>query len=221
MLTHCRLPECQFVVPTPQGPQERLALHPPATETTEFSENRNCPRNTSRWHNPDRKEFPALPSQESNPSWVHDKLRRRVLQPTEKLVDGELGVEKQGKETLDKAQQEEKQQQEMFIANDGQHGKSYHITLVTSLKACAKQKDLQRGISIHADIVRRGLLETNVFVGSSLVNLYVKCGTLEKAQHVFNEILVRDAISWNALLAGYAQHERGEEALDCFEQMQL
>eukprot|EP00250_Pteridium_aquilinum_P008423 c1792_g1_i1 orf=1-459(-) len=54
------------------------------------------------------------------------------------------------------------------------------VHLVASLKACAKQKDLRRGAKLHIDIIRRGLLKSNVFVGTALVNLYAKCGVLEK-----------------------------------------
>lgn len=105
--------------------------------------------------------------------------------------------------------------------SDALHGKSQEVLLVTSLKEYTKQKDLLRGHRLHAEIVRSGLLETNVFVGSSLVSLYAKCGKIEKAEHVFNEVSVRDAVTWNALLAGYAHHGFCEEALDSFERLQL
>ncbi|KAI5073976.1 hypothetical protein GOP47_0011989 [Adiantum capillus-veneris] len=116
------------------------------------------------------------------------------------------------------AQKQEGQQRGALKTN---HTKSQNISIVAALKVCATQRDLCRGSRLHADIIQKGLLETNIFIGSCLISLYVKCGALEKAQHVFNELLVRDSISWNALIAGYAQHERSKQALDCFEQMQL
>eukprot|EP00250_Pteridium_aquilinum_P027703 c35530_g1_i1 orf=207-584(+) len=74
------------------------------------------------------------------------------------------------------------------------------------LKACAKQKDLHRGSRVHADVVRRGLLESNIHIGNTLVNMYAKCGALEKAREVFNKLPARNVASWNVLIAGYAHH---------------
>eukprot|EP00250_Pteridium_aquilinum_P020158 c24727_g1_i1 orf=1264-1689(+) len=48
-------------------------------------------------------------------------------------------------------------------------------TFVALLKACTKLKDLINGYRIHGQIARMGLLETDVFVGSSLVDMYAKC----------------------------------------------
>eukprot|EP00250_Pteridium_aquilinum_P019334 c24391_g4_i1 orf=349-705(+) len=93
------------------------------------------------------------------------------------------------------------------------------ITLVALLKACVKEKDLYKGSRLHADVLKRGLLQENIFVGGTLVNLYAKAGALAKAQQVFDELLARDVVSWTALIAGYCEHGHGEEALNCFEQM--
>eukprot|EP00250_Pteridium_aquilinum_P005543 c15617_g2_i1 orf=3-845(-) len=57
-------------------------------------------------------------------------------------------------------------------------------TLVALIKACTKLKDLEKGSRLHAEIVRTGLLESDLFVGSSLVYMYTKCGCLAKAQEV-------------------------------------
>eukprot|EP00250_Pteridium_aquilinum_P018259 c2400_g1_i1 orf=2-256(-) len=45
------------------------------------------------------------------------------------------------------------------------------LTFIASLKACAKQKDLQTGSRIHTDIIRCGLLEKNIFVGNTLISM--------------------------------------------------
>ena len=92
-------------------------------------------------------------------------------------------------------------------------------SIVASLNVCSKQKDLRKGIQIHDHILKKGFLQKDIYIGSALVSLYAKCGSLKKAHEVFNELHVRDVISWNALIGGYAQHGYGEEALDCFELM--
>ncbi|KAI5067685.1 hypothetical protein GOP47_0018213 [Adiantum capillus-veneris] len=95
------------------------------------------------------------------------------------------------------------------------------ISFVASLKACAKRKDLQRGIDIHGQIDKTELLQTNTFVSSSLVNMYAKCGSMAKAQEVFDMLQHHNIILWNALITGYAQNGDGRKALNCFERMQI
>ncbi|KAI5083801.1 hypothetical protein GOP47_0003544 [Adiantum capillus-veneris] len=94
-------------------------------------------------------------------------------------------------------------------------------TLVSLLKACAKLKDLESGLQIHADVAKRGLIKIDLFVGSALVVLYFKCGFLVKAQEVFDSLPIKDVVCWTALVAGYAEHGSGQEALYHFKQMQL
>eukprot|EP00250_Pteridium_aquilinum_P010524 c19450_g1_i1 orf=2-514(-) len=48
------------------------------------------------------------------------------------------------------------------------------VSLVASLKDCTKQRNLLKGSKLHADIIRTGLFDTNVFIGNALVNMYAK-----------------------------------------------
>ena len=41
--------------------------------------------------------------------------------------------------------------------------------------------------------------------------MYSKCGCLEDARKVFDQVLERNTVSWNARLLGYAQHGHGRE----------
>ena len=94
------------------------------------------------------------------------------------------------------------------------------VRFVALLKACTTRKDLSKGICVHIDIQRKCLLEKNAYVASTLISMYAKCGALAKAQHVHDELRVHNAVSWNCLIAGYAQEGHFEEALKCFAQMQ-
>ena len=94
-------------------------------------------------------------------------------------------------------------------------------SVLAILKVCAKKKDLNKGICIHSDILKQGLLQMSPkHVGSAVVNMYAKCGALQKAQQVLDELSFRDVVSWNALIAGYAQHGQSHDAFHCFECMQ-
>ena len=65
----------------------------------------------------------------------------------------------------------------------------------------------------------QGLLKSNQIVGNALVDMYVKCGELAKAQKVLEELPVRDVVSWSILIEGYAQDGQNLEAVRCFELM--
>lgn len=91
---------------------------------------------------------------------------------------------------------------------------------VAMLKACAAHKNLERGCELHVEIARMGILENDAFVGSSLVDMYAKCGSLSKAHEVFDKLANRDVVSWTALIAGYAEHGHGMEALGYVKQME-
>ncbi len=92
------------------------------------------------------------------------------------------------------------------------------VTYVGVLNACASITALEEGRRAHEHIIQSGC-EANVFVGSSLVDMYAKCGSMEDACRVFNSMPSHDVFSWNALLGGFAMHGQGKEALVHFEQM--
>lgn len=105
-----------------------------------------------------------------------------------------------------------KQMLEASVEPDG------HV-FVDVLKACSSATTLEHGQQIHAHIIQCGL-ESDAFVGSSLLDLYVKCGNLRDAQLVFDRLHKQDVVTWSTLLLGYIHHGHGKEALELFDQMQ-
>eukprot|EP01018_Ginkgo_biloba_P023510 Gb_17379 [translate_table: standard] len=93
------------------------------------------------------------------------------------------------------------------------------ITLTTVLSACSHIRALQQGKEIHGHIIRGGF-ESEVFVGSALVDMYSKCRSTEVASAVFAGLSVRDVVLWNAMITGYAQNGYANEAIKLFRQMQ-
>eukprot|EP01018_Ginkgo_biloba_P022701 Gb_16848 [translate_table: standard] len=93
-------------------------------------------------------------------------------------------------------------------------------TLASVLPACANSAALEQGVEIHEEIIRSGI-QTDAFVESALVDMYAKCGSLDKARNVFDKMHQRDVVSWTSMIAGYVQHGQGVEALKLFRQMDL
>ncbi|KAH7443429.1 hypothetical protein KP509_02G034000 [Ceratopteris richardii] len=94
-------------------------------------------------------------------------------------------------------------------------------SLVCALKACGKAGALLEGIKIHVDLNEQGLLERDHFACTTLLDMYAKCGYLGKARQVFDRLKVKSVVSWNALLAGYVEAQQAEDALKCFQKLQM
>ncbi|KAJ7568077.1 hypothetical protein O6H91_01G017900 [Diphasiastrum complanatum] len=93
------------------------------------------------------------------------------------------------------------------------------ISFVCALDACGGLASLQRGQEIHAAILHYGC-EAQVIVGTALVNMYGKCGRLQDARRVFNQMQDRDLVCWNTMIAACTQNGHCEIALDLFHCMQ-
>ncbi len=61
------------------------------------------------------------------------------------------------------------------------------VIFVGVLNACASMAAIQEGRCVHQQIIQTGL-ESNVFVGITLVDMYAKCGSIEDAWRVFNNM---------------------------------
>ncbi|KAJ7540086.1 hypothetical protein O6H91_10G001200 [Diphasiastrum complanatum] len=92
------------------------------------------------------------------------------------------------------------------------------VTFVVVLKACARTAALEQGKQLHSDIIKCGI-ESDVVIGNTLINMYAKCDCIKHARQVFNKMSERNVVSWNAMIAGYAQNGLGKEGLGLYEQM--
>lgn len=100
--------------------------------------------------------------------------------------------------------------------------KPNHVTMVSVLSACSRTGDLDRGIWVHDYLKsqgRKGILSLNRNLGTSLIDMYCKCGCLAKAKEVFDQMAHKDIVSVNAMIMGLAINGKGEEALRLFEKI--
>ena len=106
------------------------------------------------------------------------------------------------------------------------------VTYSIILRACGNIGCLEKGKVLHAEIVKKGFLDKEL-VGKTLVEMYVKCGSLmlveiyakngwlQEAQNAFDNIPVKDAAVWNALISAYADENLLIEVFESMNQMQL
>lgn len=94
-------------------------------------------------------------------------------------------------------------------------------TLVAVLSACSHLASLEKGETVHRYINENGF-RLNLPLGTALVDMYAKCGQLEKSRMIFDSMmeLERDVICWNAMISGYGMNGYAESALEIFKHME-
>lgn len=108
---------------------------------------------------------------------------------------------------------------ELFDDMQQESIKPSSVTFSCILQACGNIGAIGQGRLIHAQIIRNGH-DSDVIVGNSLVDMYASCGSLDESRKVFDELLDPDMVSWNAMIARYAQQGYALPAMDLFEKMQ-
>ncbi|KAK1440541.1 hypothetical protein QVD17_06370 [Tagetes erecta] len=91
-------------------------------------------------------------------------------------------------------------------------------TLPPVLKSCGGVVGLRLGRTVHVRVFSNGF-DSDVANLNALVTMYGKCGDLESAQKVFDEMLERNVVTWTAIMSGYGMYGRCEEVFELFERM--
>eukprot|EP00250_Pteridium_aquilinum_P000221 c10244_g1_i1 orf=80-2863(+) len=110
-----------------------------------------------------------------------------------------------------------------------------HLTYVSAIQACSilAEKEAAIGVSgclnkvillkighaLHADACMKDF-EFDAFVDTALVTMYGKCGSIEEAEAVFNDLSKHDIVTWTALFSAYVEQGQGEKALELHREMQ-
>ncbi|XP_010525331.1 PREDICTED: pentatricopeptide repeat-containing protein At5g50390, chloroplastic isoform X2 [Tarenaya hassleriana] len=85
-------------------------------------------------------------------------------------------------------------------------------TFAMMFSAAAGLGSVHAGKQLHACVVKTGVGD-DTFVSCALIDMYGKCGCIEDAQHVFDDMPEKTTVGWNNLVKGYALHGYSEEAL--------
>ncbi|KAK9108650.1 hypothetical protein Syun_024661 [Stephania yunnanensis] len=93
-----------------------------------------------------------------------------------------------------------------------------NFTFPFVLKACGCLGDVEFGKMVHRDAVEFGL-ESDVFVGNSLITVYGKFEEVGYSRKVFDGMPERNVISWSAMIGACAGNLCWEEGLSLFEEM--
>lgn len=105
--------------------------------------------------------------------------------------------------------------QHMKLANE----KPNSVTLVSLLSASTHLLDICKGESVHSYIIRNQM-ELDVALGTALLEMYTKCGHIEKAFQVFKSMGEKNLQSWTIMISGLADHGHGKDTISLFTEME-
>ncbi|KAL0924560.1 hypothetical protein M5K25_005398 [Dendrobium thyrsiflorum] len=89
--------------------------------------------------------------------------------------------------------------------------KPSNFTLVAALTSCSRIAALEQAEWIH-DYIKKHYIKLDAVLGTALLDMYSKCGSMDRALHVFYEMQEKDICSWNSVISNLAIHGRGKEA---------
>ncbi|CAN1803544.1 Pentatricopeptide repeat-containing protein At5g06540 [Linum perenne] len=107
---------------------------------------------------------------------------------------------------------------ELFRVLQSRRVRANETVMASVVASCAHLGALELGENAH-DYVIRNNLTLNLILGTALVEMYSKCGAIDKANEVFEQLPEKDALSWTALISGFAMHGYANKAVDYFSKM--
>ncbi|XP_019245387.1 PREDICTED: pentatricopeptide repeat-containing protein At1g06145 [Nicotiana attenuata] len=93
------------------------------------------------------------------------------------------------------------------------------VTMTSVISACAHLGVLDQGQEMHLYVMQKGF-DLGVHIGSALIDMYAKCGSLERSLLVFYKLREKNLFCWNSVIDGLAVHGYAEEALAMFSRME-
>lgn len=92
------------------------------------------------------------------------------------------------------------------------------FTFASLLSGAASVGAVGKGEQIHARLLKIGS-GSNQCICNALISMYSRCGNIEAAFQVFNDMEDRNIISWTSMITGFAKHGLAKRALEMFDQM--
>ncbi|KAK7272090.1 hypothetical protein RJT34_28480 [Clitoria ternatea] len=96
--------------------------------------------------------------------------------------------------------------------------KPNYFTYTSLLSACMGNGALGHGRGVHCQIIQMGF-HSYLHINNALIAMYSKCGAIDDALYIFENMVGMDVVTWNTMITGYAQHGLAQEAINLFEMM--
>ncbi|XP_068649026.1 putative pentatricopeptide repeat-containing protein At5g08490 [Aristolochia californica] len=108
---------------------------------------------------------------------------------------------------------------ETFSQMFGEDVEPNYATIANVLPVCAALEDWCHGKEIHGYVLRKSVLVTDVSVCNALMTFYSNMGHMNKVEFIFQEMALRDLVSWNTIITGFAQNSLLHDAFFFFHEL--
>ncbi|CAK7339991.1 unnamed protein product [Dovyalis caffra] len=100
-----------------------------------------------------------------------------------------------------------------------QYGLSPDSVSITSvLVAVSLVAALLKGKAVHGYLIRLRI-PSDLQLENALIDMYIKCGFLKYAHHIFKNMAQKKLVTWNSMIAGYGLHGDCLKAIRLFDEM--
>ncbi|KAG0471095.1 hypothetical protein HPP92_015641 [Vanilla planifolia] len=93
------------------------------------------------------------------------------------------------------------------------------VSVVGAISACAQLGAVAQGGWLHS-YLKKSRIPMDVVIQTSLIDMYMKCGSLEMAGKLFETMQIRSIVSWNVMIVGLGTNGREAEAVELFHRME-
>ncbi|XP_009385060.2 pentatricopeptide repeat-containing protein At3g20730 [Musa acuminata AAA Group] len=93
--------------------------------------------------------------------------------------------------------------------------KGNQFTYGSALRACTSLGCIGSGQQVHGCIAK-SRFQDDLFVQSALVDMHLKCGSVDEALRLFGRMNKRDVVAWNSIVGGCAVRGLGDDAFGAF-----
>ncbi|XP_054785483.1 pentatricopeptide repeat-containing protein At5g04780, mitochondrial isoform X1 [Prosopis cineraria] len=115
---------------------------------------------------------------------------------------------------------EEQEALTLFIKMQRNGTSRNEFSISSVLCACSTTCAIVECMQLHAFAIKASI-DSNVFVGTALIDVYAKCSSIKDANQVFQSMPKRSPVTWSSMVAGYVLNGLYEEALLLFHSSQL
>ncbi|XP_047307397.1 putative pentatricopeptide repeat-containing protein At1g69350, mitochondrial [Impatiens glandulifera] len=92
------------------------------------------------------------------------------------------------------------------------------VSLLTAIQACSSLGSSKKGKWVHHKLIVYGL-STDIYMDTTLIDMYAKCGELQVAQAIFERMNERTVATWTAIISAYGAHGEINSAIFLFDEM--
>ncbi|KAJ0259651.1 Pentatricopeptide repeat-containing protein [Hirschfeldia incana] len=93
------------------------------------------------------------------------------------------------------------------------------VTVISVLQACGQSSDLVLGMEVHKKMIENHI-QMDLSLCNAVIGVYAKCGSLDYARALFDEMSERDSVTYGAIISGYMTHGLVKEAMGLFSEME-